>query len=40
MYHLNDEDYVNEPYYRKTRSVCPECLQPIGAEVYEEDEVV
>ena len=40
MYHLNDEDYVNEPYYRKTRSVCPECLQPIGAEVYEEDEKI
>jgi len=37
MYHLDDKEYVNEPYYRKTQSVCPECLQPIGAEVYEED---
>jgi uncharacterized radical SAM superfamily Fe-S cluster-containing enzyme len=40
MYHLNDEEYVNEPYYRKTRSICPECLQPIGAEIYEEDEKI
>ena len=20
MYHLNDDEYVNEPYYRKTQS--------------------
>jgi len=40
MYHLDDEDYVNEPYYRKTQSICPECLQPIGAEVYEDDEQI
>jgi hypothetical protein len=40
MYHLNDEEYLNKPYYRKTRSICPECLQPIGAEVYEEDEKI
>ena len=40
MYHLNDSEYINEKYYRKTRSVCPECLQPIGAEVYEEDEKI
>ncbi|MBY8983901.1 MAG: radical SAM protein [Candidatus Lokiarchaeota archaeon] len=40
MYHLDNEEYVNEPYYRKTRSICPECLQPIGAEIYEEDEKI
>ena len=40
MYHMNDEEYVNEPYYRKTRSVCPECLQPIGAEIYEDTEQI
>ena len=38
MYHLDDDEYLNEPYYRKTMSICPECLQPIGAEIYEENE--
>jgi hypothetical protein len=37
MYHLDDDEYLNEPYYRKTMSVCPECLQPIAAEIYEDD---
>jgi len=40
MYHLNDEEYLNVPYYRKTRSVCPECLEPIDAEVYEENDQI
>jgi hypothetical protein len=40
MYHLDNEEYINEPYYRKTTSVCPECLQPIGAEIFEEDEQI
>jgi len=40
MYHMNDEEYVNEPYYRKTKSICPECLQPIGAEIYEDAEQI
>ncbi len=40
MYHLDDTEYINTPYYRKTNSICPECLQPIGAEVYEEEEQI
>ncbi|MFX0038734.1 MAG: tetraether lipid synthase Tes [Promethearchaeota archaeon] len=40
MYHLDDDEYLNVPYYRKTRSVCPECLEPIDAEVYEEDDQI
>ncbi len=40
MYHLDDDEYLNVPYYRKTRSVCPECLEPIGAEVYEENDEI
>ena len=40
MYHLDDDEYLNTPYYRKTGSVCPECLEPIGAEVYEENDEI
>ncbi|MFX0080701.1 MAG: tetraether lipid synthase Tes [Candidatus Hodarchaeota archaeon] len=40
MYHLDDDEYLNVPYYRKTRSVCPECLQPISAEIYEDDQKI
>ncbi|MFX1569629.1 MAG: tetraether lipid synthase Tes [Promethearchaeota archaeon] len=40
MYHLDDDEYLNEPYYRKTRSICPECLEPIAAEVYEENDEI
>ena len=40
MYHLDDDEYLSVPYYRKTRSVCPECLEPIDAEVYEEDDQI
>ncbi|MFX0004463.1 MAG: tetraether lipid synthase Tes [Candidatus Hodarchaeota archaeon] len=40
MYHLDDDEYLNVPYYRKTRSVCPECLEPIDAEVYEENDQI
>jgi uncharacterized radical SAM superfamily Fe-S cluster-containing enzyme len=40
MYHLDDDEYLNVPYYRKTRSICPECLEPIDAEVYEEDDQI
>lgn len=37
MYHIRETEYARTPYYRKTNSVCPECLQPIEAEVVEED---
>ena len=37
MYHLDDSDYLNEKYYHKTISVCPECLQRIPAEIFEDD---
>ncbi len=40
MYHLDDDEYLNIPYYRETRSVCPECLEPIVAEVYEENDEI
>jgi len=40
MYHLDDSDYINEKYYRKTQSVCPECLERIDAEVYEDDDQI
>ncbi len=40
MYHLDDDEYLKIPYYRKTRSVCPECLEPIGAEVYEDNDEI
>ncbi|MFX0005904.1 MAG: tetraether lipid synthase Tes [Promethearchaeota archaeon] len=40
MYHLDDDEYINVPYYRKTRSICPECLEPIDAEVYEENDQI
>ena len=38
MYHIEDSDYLNEKYYRKTYSVCPECLERLPAEVIEENE--
>ncbi|MFX1257479.1 MAG: radical SAM protein [Promethearchaeota archaeon] len=40
MYHLDGSDYLKEKYYQKTRSVCPECLQPIDAEIYEEEDQI
>jgi len=40
MYHLDDTDYLNEKYYRKTQSVCPECLERVDAEVFEENDEV
>jgi uncharacterized radical SAM superfamily Fe-S cluster-containing enzyme len=38
MYHLDGTDYLNEKYFRKTVSVCPECLERIPAVVQEEDD--
>ena len=35
MYHLDGTEYLNQKYYRKTQSVCPECLQKIPAELIE-----
>ncbi len=37
MYHLDGTDILNEPYYRKTASICPECLKKIDAEIVEEN---
>lgn len=38
MYHLdNEKEILDTPYFRKTFSVCPECLQRISAEVVEEN---
>lgn len=38
MYHLDETDYLNEKYFRKTVSICPECLERIPAVVQEEDD--
>jgi uncharacterized radical SAM superfamily Fe-S cluster-containing enzyme len=38
MYNLDETDISNEKYYRKTFSVCPECLERIPAIVEEEDD--
>ena len=40
MYHLDDDEYLSEPYYRKTQSVCPECLERVDAEIYEENDQI
>ena len=40
MYHINGTEYLETPYYRKTRSVCPECLKSIKAEVLQEGEEI
>jgi len=40
MYHIDNSDYLKTPYYQKTRSVCPECLQTIDAEVVEEKDEI
>ncbi|TXT62197.1 MAG: 7,8-dihydro-6-hydroxymethylpterin dimethyltransferase [Promethearchaeota archaeon] len=40
MYHLDGTDILKEKYYHKTKSVCPECLDKIDAEVYEEDDEI
>lgn len=37
MYHIDGSDYLKEKYYAKTKSVCPECLGKIDAEIVEED---
>ncbi|MHA1104198.1 MAG: tetraether lipid synthase Tes [Promethearchaeota archaeon] len=37
MYHLDGTDILNESYYRKTYSVCPECLKKIPAVVEEDN---
>ncbi|MFX1277131.1 MAG: tetraether lipid synthase Tes [Promethearchaeota archaeon] len=40
MYHIDGTDYLNTPYYQKTKSVCPECLKVISAEIYEENDQI
>jgi len=37
MYHLDGTDILDELYYRKTFSVCPECLKRLPAVVEEDD---
>jgi uncharacterized radical SAM superfamily Fe-S cluster-containing enzyme len=38
MYHLDGTDILDEKYYRKTFSVCPECLERIPAVIKEDDD--
>jgi len=40
MYHLDGTDVLDAEYYRKTFSVCPECLERIPAEIVEEDDKI
>ncbi len=40
MYHLDGTDYLKEKYYHKTKSVCPECLNKIDAEIIEENDEI
>lgn len=40
MYHIDGTDYLNTLYYKKTGSVCPDCLQVITAEIYEENDQI
>jgi len=40
MYHIDGSDFLKTPYYQKVGSVCPECLQKIQAEIYEEDDEI
>lgn len=40
MYHLDGTDYIKEKYYKKTKSVCPECLKVIPAEIIEKDDQI
>lgn len=40
MYHIDGSDYLKEPYYERTQSVCPECLNVIPAEIYEENDQI
>ena len=40
MYHIDGTDYLKEKYYRKTKSVCPECLQKIPAELIEKNDEI
>ena len=37
MYHLDGTDILDELYYRKTESICPECLKKLPAVIEEED---
>ncbi len=37
MYHLNETEYLKTKYFKKTFSICPECLQRIPAEITEEN---
>jgi len=40
MYHIDNSEYLKTPYYHKTISVCPECLQKIDAEIVEEKDEI
>ena len=40
MYHLDGSEYLKQKYYRKTVSICPECLQRIPAEIIEENDEI
>ncbi|MBN2157422.1 MAG: radical SAM protein [Candidatus Lokiarchaeota archaeon] len=37
MFHVKDDPNFKKKYYKKTQSVCPECLSSIEAEIIEED---
>ena len=37
MYHIEGTDYLEQKYYKKTKSICPECMDKLDAIIVEED---
>ena len=37
MYHIEGTDYLEQKYYKKTKSICPECMDKLDAVIVEED---
>ena len=37
MYHIDGTDYLEQKYYKKTKSICPECMDKLDAEIVEEN---
>ncbi len=37
MYHIDGTDYLKQKYYTKTKSICPECMDKLDAEIVEEN---
>ena len=40
MFHVKSDPHFKEKYFKDTKSVCPECLKTIQAEIFEEDDKI